>query len=113
MFNITISNHPVFPEITRKVKMLTLKFDESQNKINIEMRVNHFIGEIPILDLDRSIDLELDNGRQYPDGQGGFIGDYDYFYAMAEAGAGLKDLIDGGMNNVDNEGIINAKCNYK
>jgi hypothetical protein len=79
----------------------------------MEITINHFINDVSIADLDRSIDISIDNEKTFPDGQGGFIGDYDYFYMMAEQGQSFKTLIEMGILSIDSDGTINAKCNYK
>ncbi len=113
MFNITISNHPTFSEITRKVEIYDLKFDEINKSISIDLKVKHFIDETFIGDLDRTVSLFINNSATFLVAEGNPVGDYDYFVGMAEAGAPLKSLIEAGVSVRDTDGIINSKCNYR
>lgn len=113
MFKIPINNHPHFDNITRTVEMIKLTFDGLNERITLDLNIFHYIDDINITDMDKTIQLLIDNSEMYPDGQGGEIGNYDYFILAGEAGTSLQDMVTQGVLVVQANGKINPKCNYK
>lgn len=112
MFDIAISNHPIFDDIKRRVSLHGLTFNLKE--IKITLRVNHYINDIHFKDMNKGVRLILNNSVKYPTGNGDeTIGDFTYFTAQTESGVSLKALIEAGIATRDSEGIINTKCNYK
>jgi len=119
MFKINISNHPNFPDITRKAEMIALTQDSQKGKITMEVQIEHYLNDLPFTEYNRPIKLLLNNTAQYPTGEMDAegnpvtIGDYDYFTMQAEAGASLKSLVEGGVMQVDSTKVLDIKCAYK
>ena len=111
--NTQISNHPIFSDITRAVEVIELHFDKQKKSIILDLRVNHFVNDVAFTEQDRTISLVINNNVMYPDGQGGQIGNYDYFLMQSEANTGFKDMIVAGITEIDENGMLNMKCAYK
>lgn len=84
----------------------------SETKIHLEVTIDHYIGDSKLGDMSKSIDLTLNNEKQYQVGNE-LIGDFTAFVMQAEAGVPFKQMVTMGIQSVDADGTINAKCNYK
>jgi hypothetical protein len=110
MILTTISNHPHFSNITRKADVIGIHY--TPKAIKLELLILHFMSNNEIGDMTKSIDLTLNNEKQYPFGET-MIGDLEAFTMQSEMGAPLKDMVQQGIAAVDLDGTINGKCNYK
>lgn len=110
MLKTNISNHPHFENITRTAEVTSLTFNEKS--IRLEVTIEHYINDSKLGDMDKSIDLLLNNEKTYQVGNE-FIGDLDAFIMQAEAGLPFKQMVQAGLMSVDADGTINAKCMYK
>ncbi len=108
-----LSNHPLFPNITRKWELKKIDFDEISGYIRLLLYITHFINNVAFTDMDGSVPIVLNGTKMYPDGQGGFIPDYTAFLMQAEAGASLKTMVQNGIAAVDADNTINNKFGYK
>lgn len=115
MFKIEISNHPLFSDITRKVSMIELAFNEGNKAIEMKIMVNHFKDGVAFPDLDKVISLDISNKEHFPTGnpEMPYVGDYDYFVMSAEAGQQFSVMVTQGVQAVDAKGTINSRMNYK
>jgi len=107
MLKQAISNHPVLDNVSREVDILEIKFDENKKEINMELKVTHYSGYNPIIPFNKKIRLIADNKVQI-EGKG----DYDYLIEAIESNVGIKDLINGIINQRDLDGTINSKMGY-
>lgn len=112
MYTINITAHPSFAEITRKVKLRELHYDEDKAFCKVELRVKHFLNTVAFPEMERAIVLTLDNSNTFPDGAG-TIGDYTYFTTQCENNVGFKTIVQNIVGYLDTDGRINAACNYK
>ena len=108
MLKTNISNHPHFEGVTRTADVTGLVFGDN---IKLELLIEHYIDGNKLGDMSKSINLLLNNEKQYPFGSG-LIGNYDAFVAQSEMGESFKVMVHQGIHAVDLDGTINAKCGY-
>jgi hypothetical protein len=88
-WELDISNHPSNANVTRKAFVDKLAIDYSENYFRINIIVRHFIDGVHQTDEnydDEYVSRIVDNSVLVDDGQGGQIGEYDFFFQLVNAG---------------------------
>ncbi len=112
MLQFNISNHPVITSLTRKVEVTELNYDKSKTQIMIEIRVDHFQGEVEIGDFKKNFPLIANNSKMVLiDGEE--VPDFNYLVQAIQSDVPIKSLIGGIIEQRDLDGTINAHCKYQ
>lgn len=122
--DFTISNHPIHTAVTRTASLTSMSVDTAQSKVVLHLKINHFLGENHIPEMVKDIISVADNTLQIvvgpipeateqdPNPVAPTVGEFDYWMMAYEAGTPLNQMLQGGIANIDTNGLINNKCNY-
>ena len=114
---IDISNHPIDNTVNRKAELTKIpEIDFLRNRVTMQIRIKHYRNDvhIPSEIPDKQITFTADNQlkREYPEGSGNMIGEYDMLVAAQDAGYKIWDLAVAEIHHNDTIGLLNEKCNY-
>jgi hypothetical protein len=119
-----ISNHPIHTAVTRTASLTSMSVDTAQNQVVLKLKINHFLKENHIPEMVKDIISVADNSLQIvvgpvpevteenPNPVAPTVGEFDYWMLAYEGGMPLKQMLAGGIANIDSNGLINNKCNY-
>ena len=125
--DFTIStNHPQFPLITRTATLTNMALNTMTKELVLSLKINHFLDGVEIPEMVKSITSTADNSflvvvgaapEPYTNELGELItpeapmvGEYDYWFAAYSSGASLKQMLEGGIANLVNNGSLDAKA---
>ena len=107
---IDISDHPNVADVKRKVSVYGTNPDYNNERFRFNVLVRHFDSQGTHLvgqDIDDVfVSRIVDNSQDVDDGQGGQIGEYDFFYQAIQT-IPLPTLEDGRIPIMDANGIFN------
>jgi hypothetical protein len=134
--DFTISNHPTLTGITRTVSLIAMSVDTVNKTVVLNLKINHFLDGIHIKELVKDIVSTADNNLLIvigapPEPTTGYttnelgetvietithpaptVGEFDYWMVAYENHTPLDAMLQGGITNIDNNGLINSKANY-
>lgn len=134
--DFTISNHPTLTSITRTATLTSMSVDTAAKTVVLNLKINHFLDGIHIPELVKDIISMADNSLQIVVGAipeprivetinelgeiitetiqdpAPTVGEFDYWMMAYDAHTPLDMMLQGGIINIDNNGLINAKANY-
>lgn len=108
---IEISDHPEDSNVKRKASVYSIAPFYTEKEFRYNLLIRHFDAEgNHITDQtynDEFVSRIVDNSIAVPDGQGGEIGEYDFFYNLLESGSfTLIQLQDMRISIMDEEGLL-------
>lgn len=114
--NFNISNHPILTGITRTASLTLMEIDVQNKRLELKLKINHYLDNIHIPELVKDIVSIADNNLQLPfpteENPDATIGEFDYWMYAYENHTPLSTMLQNGITNIDNNGLINLKCNY-
>lgn len=105
-----ISDHPTDPTIRREAELIRFnEIDFLNERLSLVARVKHFkkSDDSPLSELNFNKTLKVNQDEQVPDGQGGTIGQFSYYWAAYDSGVPFLDLVPAGMQVSDSLGRFN------
>lgn len=111
---IDISDHPTIPDLKRKVSVYGTNADYTNSRFRYNTLLRHFDDQgNHVVDIVNEVDdvfvsRIVDNSIMVDDGQGGQIGEYNYFFQILESGLyTLIQLENARIPIMDANGIFN------